>query len=128
MAGLAILVSGYYEMIHNDLSVYHWNIVIYLSWMSSAVHIASLTLLTDVFNKKPDAFNNGPILRNIRVAGMLSLFILLVAAMWPLRRLYVPLDTRVKCLWVHRPWNAHVELYDARSVDRVLSAIMFFGE
>jgi hypothetical protein len=122
VTGLAILIAGYYEMVHNNLSVYHWNIVIYLSWMSSAVHIASLTFLSDVFNRSHT-------LRNIRVAGMLALSILLVAAMWPLRRLDVPLDTPVKCLWGIRPWNAHIELYDARSVDadRVLSAVMLVG-
>jgi hypothetical protein len=101
VTGLAILIAGYYEMLNNNLSVYHWNIVINLAWMSSAVHIASLTLLRDVLNK-------GPTLRNVRVAGMLLLFMLLTTAMWPLRRMDVPLGTPVKCLWRSRPWNAHL--------------------
>jgi hypothetical protein len=102
VTGLAILVAGYCEMFSNNLSVYHWNIVVYLAWMSSAVHIASLTLLRDVFNKRPT-------LRNIRVAGMLALLILLILAMWPLRRFLILEDSNeipVRCLWGSRPWSS----------------------
>jgi hypothetical protein len=102
VTGLAILVAGYYEMLNNNLSLYHWNIVVYLAWMSSAVHIASLTLLKDAFNKRP-------MLRNIRVAGMLALLILLILAMWPLRRFRMIEDSDeipVRCLWGSRPWDS----------------------
>lgn len=121
VTGLAILVAGYYEMLNDNLSVYHWNVVIYLAWMSSSVHIASLTLLRDVFNKRPK-------LRNIRVAGMLLLLVLLTIAMWPLRRQFVPLSTPVRCLWGSRSWNARAELEDGESTainpDWVLSITM----
>ena len=102
VTGLAILIAGYYEMLNSNLSVYHWNIVVNLAWMSSAVHIASLTLLKDFLNR-------GPTLRNIRVAGMLLLLVLLTVAMWPLRRVGLSLGTPVKCLWRNRPWNRYLD-------------------
>ena len=96
VTGLAILVAGYYEMMNNNLSVYHWQIVVYLAWLSSAVHIASLTLLRDVFN-------NNPTLRNLRVAGMLLLLALLEVAMWPIRFTDYwggrPVGMPVRCWW-----------------------------
>lgn len=122
VTGLAILIAGYYEMLNNNLSVYHWNIVVYLAWMSSAVHIASLTLLQNVFTEQRT-------LRNIRVAGMTTLFVLLTTAMWPLRRTAVPLGTPAKCLWVSRPWSVHLESDKATKLnpDRILSVIMLFA-
>jgi hypothetical protein len=123
VTGLAILIAGYYEMLNNNLSVYHWNIVLNLAWMSSAVHIASLTLLRDVLNR-------GPTLRNTRVAGMLLLLILLTVAMWPLRRVKLPMGTPVKCLWRNRPWNLYLNTDTPQSSDinidpdRVLSVSM----
>jgi hypothetical protein len=96
VTGLAILVAGYYEMMNNNLSVYHWQIVVNLAWLSSAVHIASLTVLRDVLNKNPT-------LRNLRVAGMLALLALLAVAMWPIRfAAYLTADEKgmpVRCLW-----------------------------
>lgn len=94
VTGLAILIAGYHEMINGNLSIYHWNAIVYLAWMSSSVHIASLTLLRDIFNEQP-------ILRNVRVAGMLILLVLLAIGMWPLRyfdgeqSLAIP----ARCLW-----------------------------
>jgi hypothetical protein len=110
VTGLAILVAGYCEMLNNNLSLYHWNIVVYLAWMSSAVHIASLTLLKDVFNKRSW-------LRNLRVAGMLALLTLLTIAMLPLRRIYVPDSTPVRCLWGSRTWNIRDEDADEAAID-----------
>lgn len=93
VTGLAILVAGYYEMLSSSaLSLYHWQIVVYLAWMSSSVHIASLTLLRDVLNQKP-------MLRNLRVAGMLILLVLLVLALWPTRSSTYPAFVLAKCLW-----------------------------
>jgi hypothetical protein len=78
VTGFAILIAGYYEMMNSNLAMYHWRIVTYLAWLSSSVHIASLTLLRDVSNKNPT-------FRNIRVAGMLLLLILLSVSLWPTR-------------------------------------------
>ena len=97
VTGFALLVAGYYEMMNNDLSIYYWQIVVYLAWLSSSVHIASLTILRDVLSKSPR-------LRNIRVAGMVALLILLIAAMWPTRfedGLYYP-GVPSKCYWKSR--------------------------
>jgi hypothetical protein len=94
VTGLAILIAGYYEMLNNDLSSYHWRIVVYLAWLSSSVHIASLTLLRDVLNRNPT-------LRNIRVGGMLILVVLLAVASWPTRLPWEWIRPGVpaRCLW-----------------------------
>lgn len=96
VTGLSILVAEYYEMMNNNLSVYHWQIVVYLAWLSSAVHIASLTVLRDVLNKNPT-------LRNLRVAGMLALLALLAVAMWLTRSTayFIASDKGLpaRCLW-----------------------------
>jgi hypothetical protein len=57
VTGFAILIAGYYEMMNSNLSIYHWRIVTYLAWLSSSVHIASLTLLRDVLNKNPTFYH-----------------------------------------------------------------------
>jgi len=108
VTGLAILVAGYYEMLHNDMPIYYWQIVVYLAFISSSVHIASLTLLRDVLNKNPT-------LRNFRVAGMLVLFILLMTAMWPMRHLQhldIP-AMPAKCLWTSTVSNT--DIYTTRN-------------
>lgn len=92
VTGLAILVAGYYEMMNSYLDSYHWEIVVYLAWMSSSVHIASLTVLRDVFNRNPT-------LRNLRVAGMLILLALLSVATWPTRLNSSVSFMPAKCLW-----------------------------
>jgi hypothetical protein len=76
ITGFAILIAGYYEMINSNMTIYHWRIATYLAWLSSSVHIASLTLLRDLLNKDPT-------FRNLRVAGMLLLLVLLSVALWP---------------------------------------------
>jgi hypothetical protein len=100
VTGFAILVAGFYELGNSNLTLYHWRIVTYLAWLSSSVHIASLTLLRDVLNKSPR-------LRNLRVAGMLILLILLSVALWPTRFGHVgiisPLDIPAKCFWTSSP-------------------------
>lgn len=98
VTGFALLVAGYYEMMNNDLPIHYWQIVVYLAWLSSSVHIASLTLLRDVLSKNTK-------LRNLRVAGMVALLALLIAAMWPTRYedvLSVPAIPS-KCYW--KPWK-----------------------
>lgn len=121
VTGLAILVAGYYEMINSNLSVYHWQIVVYLAWLSSAVHIASLTLLRDVLNKNPT-------LRNLRVAGMLILLALLVSAMWPTRRLvyWNVLGLPARCLWTV-DWVPGVQLQNSIDPNWIVTVIMLLA-
>lgn len=128
VTGIAILVAGYYDMMNNDMAVYHWQIIVYLAWLSSSVHIASLTLLKDVLNKHQR-------LRNIRVAGMLALLVLLLIATWPLSRLRVGQSkvmataVPVKCLWDQRPWDHHYERNHRSSLDPdwVYSTVTLLG-
>lgn len=122
VTGLAILVAGYYEMMNNNLSLYHWQIVVYLAWLSSAVHIASLTLLRDVFN-------SNPALRNLRVAGMLALLALLAIAMWLTRFTAQPyvMGLPARCLWTQAQGDSYgTSAIDMSSVDPnwVLTIVM----
>lgn len=108
VTGLAILVAGYYEMFNNNLDLYHWQIVVYLAWLSSSVHIASLTLLRDVLNRNAT-------LRNLRVAGMLILLVLLSVAMWPTRFMtWMSNDVSqpARCYWTS---PAHLDWYMRQS-------------
>lgn len=117
VTGLAILIAGYYEMVNNDLPIFHWQIIVYLAWLSSSVHIASLALLRDVLNKSPT-------LRNVRVAGMMALLILLLTAMWPTRFVYgtdIP-ALPARCFWT---WAQTVRLgYYEIDLNCVMSMIM----
>lgn len=92
VTGLAILIAGYAGF--NDMDVYHWNIVVCLAWMSSAVHITSLSLLRDVFDSNAR-------LRNLRIFGMLVLLVLLTVAFWPIRwdESITPYWVPVRCIW-----------------------------
>ena len=92
VTGLAILIAGYYEMMNNNLALYHWHMIVWLALLSSSVHIASLTLLRDVLN-------NNPVLRNLRVAGMLILLALLATATWPTRAGLSAIPVPAKCCW-----------------------------
>lgn len=119
VTGLAILVAGFCETRKNgSLSVYHWETIVYLAWMSSSVHIASLTLLRDVLNRNP-------MLRNLRVAGMLLLLALLVVAMWPTRIATDMLFTPVGCLWT--PSSRGDTPTFRASPDWILSMIMLLS-
>ena len=120
--GLAILVAGFCEMLSSDnMATYHWFVIVYLAWLSSAVHIASLTLLRDFFNERP-------VLQNLRVAGILTLLALLAAAMWPLR--YVKSSERngfrvpIRCFW---SGSGPSYGYNEVDPDWVLSIVMLFG-
>lgn len=122
--GLAVLVEGFCEMVREDLSLYHWNMVVYLAWLSSSVHIASLTMLREMPTQSKK-------FRNIRVIGMLVLWALLVAASWPTRRssearlLRVP----VRCLWSTRDWAKEEQRTFLENINFscLLSLVMLFG-
>lgn len=76
LTGIGILLAGYYEVFANDLDALHWHTVTYLAWMSSTVHLITLSLLKD-------RLRENKILRNLRLAGMLVLLALLIAALAP---------------------------------------------
>ncbi|KAL9056655.1 MAG: hypothetical protein Q9162_002826 [Coniocarpon cinnabarinum] len=72
--GIGILVAGFANV--KTLTVYHWQLVVYMAWMSSNVHLTTLTVLQDYFYRHK-------MLRNIRLFGMMVLLLLLVVAFVP---------------------------------------------
>lgn len=75
VTGIAILASGYSQL-HCSLSVYHWQIIVYLAWFSSLTHLATLTFL------RKHIHGSGK-LRFLRVALMTVLVLLLAMALVP---------------------------------------------
>lgn len=118
VTGFAILIAGYCEMLNTNLSVYHWNVIVYLAWLSSSVHIASLKMLRDKLNKNHR-------LRNFRIAAMLALLFLLSAALWPSHRSYysgsdMSPSVPVKCLWKpHDDFQTHYVTVGSFSLNEV---------
>ncbi len=54
VTGIALLSSGYAQLSHR-LSVYHWQMIIYLAWFSSLTHLTTLTILRQHFRDNPEA-------------------------------------------------------------------------
>ncbi|RMY12955.1 hypothetical protein D0867_07605 [Hortaea werneckii] len=75
ITGIGILVAGYANL-DSGISAYHWQIITYLAWMSSNVHLTTLTLLRDWLD-------SNRVLRRWRIAGMTILLLLLIAALIP---------------------------------------------
>lgn len=75
MVGIAILIAGFIGLT-GDMSVYHFQIVIYLSWMASSVHLSALTMLGSFLEHHRAVMG-------WRVAGMIVLFILMLIALVP---------------------------------------------
>ena len=74
LTGVSILTAGYAKRC--SISVYHWQVVVYLAWMSSSTHLITLSVLRDYLREKS-------ILRLSRVAGMFILFLMLFIAITP---------------------------------------------
>lgn len=74
VTGLSILAAGYAKRC--TINVYHWQVVVYLAWMSSGTHLITLSVLRTYLREKH-------ILRVARVAGMLILFFMLCIAIVP---------------------------------------------
>lgn len=73
--GISILIAGYASL-NSDLSAYHWQIITYLAWMSSNVHLTTLTLLRDLLYENP-------VLLRWRIIGMSVLLLLLIVSLVP---------------------------------------------
>ena len=71
LTGLAVLIAGFWT--HCSISVYHFALVNDLAWFSASVHLTTLTMLRDYFLERP-------VLRNWRVALMVSMALLLIAS------------------------------------------------
>lgn len=78
--GIDVLLAGFASLVpsanRGGTSVYHWQIVIYLAWMSSNVHLSALSMLHDRLK-----LGNPMIL--IRLSFMACLLVLLLIAMIP---------------------------------------------
>ncbi|KAF3025751.1 hypothetical protein E8E14_014426 [Neopestalotiopsis sp. 37M] len=74
--GIAIMSAGFRGLQTRDISVYHFQIVLYLAWMSSSVHLSAVTLLGSYLRR-----HRGILLW--RFAGMLVLLVMLIVALVP---------------------------------------------
>ncbi|KXH35211.1 hypothetical protein CSIM01_11165 [Colletotrichum simmondsii] len=115
LTGLTILIAGYTQALGANLSAYHWNAVIYLAWLSSTVHLMSLSVLRD-------RLRASKALRAVRVSAIILILGLLLVALvptvsseWPgnLRHEYMYLDWRimptgipVRCFWDTRTYGS----------------------
>ncbi|KAF2479645.1 hypothetical protein BDY17DRAFT_304332 [Neohortaea acidophila] len=122
VTGIAILVAGFAQI--HSLSIYLWQSVIYLAWMSSVVHLTSLTYLRYYLRERRA-------LRVWRLAGMSALFCLLFAALYPTTGLdwecnvssslsnshakCLPIQFPARCYWT-RPPSRLQELANASGV------------
>lgn len=75
LTGLAILTSGFASL-RNGLSTYHWQIVVYLAWLSSLTHLTTLTFLRHYLHCRNFT-------RSWRLVAMFVLIIMLVVALVP---------------------------------------------
>ena len=74
ITGIAILIAGFSQL--HSIDVYHWQLLVYLGWMSSNTHLTTLTMLRDYFR-------NRPFITSLRLSGMVILLILLFTAFAP---------------------------------------------
>lgn len=109
VTGLSILAAGYAKRC--TINVYHWQVVVYLAWMSSSTHLITLSVLRTYLREKR-------ILRVVRVAGMLILFMMLCIAIIPTgsQTYYYIMNggytnegsafgVPSACFWRHKYWN-----------------------
>jgi hypothetical protein len=75
VTGLAILVSGFTQL-PCGISVYHWQVLVYLAWFSNLTHLSCLTFLRKYLHEHPGQ-------RRWRLAAMGILVILLIIALIP---------------------------------------------
>jgi hypothetical protein len=76
VTGIAILGAGFQGLRTSSISIYHFQIVVYLAWMSSSVHLSALTLLGKFLNK-----HKGLLIW--RLSGMLVLLVMLLVGLVP---------------------------------------------
>ncbi|KAB8596105.1 hypothetical protein FH972_025814 [Carpinus fangiana] len=75
VTGVAMLLTGFVKL--RTITIYHWHIVVYAAWVSSNVHLTTLTILRFYLQERS-------LLRTIRLGGMMVLLLLLLAALFPL--------------------------------------------
>ena len=75
---LSILISGYASL-NLNLSIYHWNVLVYLAWFSGLNHLCCLTFLRTYLY-------NHPVQRSCRIITMLAIVVMLVVVIYPTGR------------------------------------------
>ena len=109
VTGLSILAAGYAKRC--TINVYHWQVVVYLAWMSSGTHLITLSVLRTYLREQH-------VLRVVRIFGMLILFFMLCIAIVPTGSQtyysiisgYLLFETSAcgvpsACFWRHKYWN-----------------------
>ncbi|RMY42216.1 hypothetical protein D0866_00069 [Hortaea werneckii] len=76
VTGIAIMTAGFVGLRSGQISVYHYQIVLYLAWLSSSVHLSALTLLRPFLNRHTGV-------KVWRLIGMGALFIMLIIGIVP---------------------------------------------
>lgn len=107
VTGIAICIAGFIGL-RGHISVYHFQTVIMLAWMSSSVHLSALTMLGEYFRKRPAVLG-------WRIVGMLVLLVLLLVAL-------VPTASNLWALW----WGPNQEKYDERTSWAIPARCFFF--
>lgn len=75
VTGIALLFSAAAQL-RCSISAYHWQVMIYLVWLSSFTHLGTLTILRRYFYNKP-------LMRLWRLVFITILILLLIAALIP---------------------------------------------
>ncbi|CZT18643.1 uncharacterized protein RCC_04487 [Ramularia collo-cygni] len=76
VTGIAIMAAGFVGLRSGETSVYHYQIVLYLAWLASSVHLSALTILRPFLSTHPAV-------RAWRLTGMVVLFLMLVVGLIP---------------------------------------------
>jgi hypothetical protein len=76
VTGIAIMAAGFVGLRDGETNVYHYQIVLYLAWLSSSVHLSALTFLRPFLESHPAV-------RSWRLLGMVVLFFMLIIGLVP---------------------------------------------
>ena len=104
VTGVAILTAGFIQS--HQMTIYHFNIVLYLAWQANSTHMTTLTILRTYLRR------HRPVLK-WRVTAMTIMFIMLFVSLaltassaWPTRAEYhsrgssmLYFDSPVVCAW-----------------------------
>ncbi|KAF2150944.1 hypothetical protein K461DRAFT_279726 [Myriangium duriaei CBS 260.36] len=75
VVGLAILIAGFVGLA-GTINVYHFQIVIYLAWLASSVHLSALTMLSEFFSSHRAVLH-------WRLVGMTAVMLMLLVSLVP---------------------------------------------
>jgi hypothetical protein len=76
VTGVAIMAAGFVGLRSGETNVYHYQIVLYLAWLASSVHLSALTFLRPFLESHPAV-------RAWRLVGMVILFFMLIVGLVP---------------------------------------------